>query len=51
MTEPEDTNQTPIAEAPSSPPILGTWKRIYYVVLGFLVLEIVLFTILSNAFR
>lgn len=32
------------------PPILGTWNRIYAVVLGVLVVEILLFVLLGQVF-
>jgi hypothetical protein len=40
------------ADEPSSPPpILKTWPRLYAAVLGMLVLEVILFTILTRSFQ
>jgi hypothetical protein len=33
------------------PPILHTWPRLYGAVLGMLVLEVILFTILTRSFQ
>jgi hypothetical protein len=39
---------SPLREEP--PPLLGTWPRVYAVVLGFLVLLIFLFYLFARAF-
>ena len=41
----------PRGEAPDAPPPLGSWRRLYVLVLGALLAEIVLLAWLSRSFR
>ncbi|NUN12032.1 MAG: hypothetical protein HUU55_00195 [Myxococcales bacterium] len=38
------------ADLNEQPPILGSWKKIYGVVIGVLVVEIILFVVLGKVF-
>lgn len=40
-----------VAAASDAPPILRTWPRLYAAVLGMLMLEVILFTILTRSFH
>lgn len=44
--EPDDRRR----EASEPPPVLGTWPRLYAVVLGWLAVLIVLFYLMTEAF-
>jgi len=48
----DDDTTTPAAEhaeLDARPPLLGTWRNIYLVVVGSLVLSVVVFTALTRA--
>ena len=42
---------TPRGDAPDAPPPLGSWRRLYLLVIGTLLAEIVLLAWLSQSFR
>ena len=43
--------QTTHVEAPDAPPPLGSWRRLYLLVIGTLLAEIVLLAWLAQSFR
>jgi len=53
MTEPQPDDPTsppPRPELDDAPPILGSWRNIYIVVLGTLAVLVVLFALLTRAY-
>ncbi len=48
---PEPTDPHALADAPDEPPPLGTWPRMYAVVLGSLALWVTLFYFFTRAFE
>ncbi len=46
-----DAPENEVAETPDEAPPLGRWSRIYLLVLGVLVVEIVLFTLFTKVFE
>lgn len=53
MADPSDTAEAPLGppgSAPEQPP-LGSWNRLYTIVLGELVLLVLLFTLFARTFR
>lgn len=49
MTEPA-TKEPEGAELDDRPPVLGSWRNIYVVVLGILVVVIALFTVITGVY-
>jgi hypothetical protein len=47
---PSRASRVAAESGPERPPFLGTWRRVYALVLGFLLLQIVLYAAFSRAF-